>query len=208
MGRTLAADCVRMCAALSLLMLGAACGSGSISDEPEGGGASAATGGKSSQGSGGASGSSGSAGKGGSASAAGSAGSGSAGGGSAGSAGGGNAGGNQSGGSAGVGNTNPGGGAGLPGTGGGGGAPQTAASVPVHLVPNQGASGMLRVNFAVPLPSALLFDAAQARVISAGTELSSARRGPFDVCRRQLAQPASAARPERSRRKRPRGPDR
>jgi hypothetical protein len=58
-------------------------------------------------------------------------------------------------------------------TGGGGSLP---SSLVVELVPESGVSGLQRVNFAVPLAPGQLADADRVRV-SAGAELSAARRG-------------------------------
>lgn len=69
---------------------------------------------------------------------------------------------------------------GVDGAGGGGGrgvAPGAPQAVAVHLVPRPGVSGPQRVNFAVPLAPGALGDAAAVRVLQAGDELPSARRG-------------------------------
>lgn len=60
---------------------------------------------------------------------------------------------------------------------GGGVAPgPVSVAVPVHLVPQAGISGRQRINFAVPLPTGQLTDAARVSVFHEGTELTSARR--------------------------------
>jgi hypothetical protein len=50
------------------------------------------------------------------------------------------------------------------------------SSIAVHLVPQAGVSGSVRVNFAVPLQAGQLADAARVRVLHGGAELASAGR--------------------------------
>lgn len=63
------------------------------------------------------------------------------------------------------------------GGGAGGEAPSTPRSLTVHLTPRAGVSGAQRVSFAVPVSPGVLDDPSAARVLLAGDELPSARRG-------------------------------